>query len=61
VHGDDRGIAAVEVAAAKRRRGGVGIVVIAFHHCVAADHDLADRRAVAGHVAAVFVDDAELA
>ena len=57
----DRGVAAVEIAAAKRERRRVGIVVVALHHGVAADDDLADRRAVARHVAAVFVDHAQLA
>ena len=42
-------------------RGRLGIVVVALHHDVAAHDDLADRLAVARHVASVLVDHPQLA
>src|ERR1043166_7632882 len=58
---NDRGVAAMEVAAAQRLRGRLGIVVVTLHHDVAADDDLADRDAVARDIVALLVDDAQVA
>ena len=56
----DAEVARVEPAARERLRGRLGIAEVALHHVVAAHHDLADRRAVGGHVAQLVVDDAQV-
>ena len=57
----DRGVAGVKPAVAHDGGGGLGIVVIALHHDVAARDDLAERGAVARNLAAFRVHHAQLA
>ena len=54
---DRRHVAGVQPAVADRRVGRLGVAVVAVHHGVAADDDLADLLAVGPDVAALGVDD----
>ena len=50
----------MQPAVANGRLGGLGIAVVAVHHDVGSDDDLADLLAVRPDVAAVVMDDADL-
>ena len=54
---DGRHVAGVQPAVANRGRGRLGVAVVAVHHRVAADDDLADLLAVGPDVAPLGVDD----
>ena len=58
---DDGGVAGVEPAVANGARRGLGIVVVALHHDVAAHDDLAERLAIVRDLVAVVVYDLQLA
>ena len=58
---NDGAIARVKPAALERFGRGLGIVVVALHHHVAANHDLAHGLTIPRHLAAAVVDDRELA
>jgi len=56
---DRRHVAGVEPAIADGDRGRLGVAIVAVHHGVAADDDLADLLTVRADLAAVAVDDAD--
>src|SRR5438094_5706597 len=58
---DDRSVARMQPPVADRFRGRLGIVVLAPHADVAADHDLAERLAVARYFPSALVDHAQVA
>src|SRR5207247_8946643 len=58
---DDRSVARMHPPVADRFRGRLGIVVVALHDDVAADHDLAERLAVARYFPSALVDHAQVA
>ena len=54
-------VAGEEPAVRRSGRRGAGVAVVAAHHVVAADRNLADRRRVGGHVVALVVHDPQRA